>query len=75
MCLGILMRVTSLKEDIAVCEAGGIRREVNIFLIDAPLAPGDYVLVHVGYAIEKIEPKRAEETLLLIQQMQKGAIT
>ncbi len=72
MCLGTPMKVISLKENIAVCEAGGIMRDVNIFLIEEPLNLGDYVLVHVGYAIEKLEPHRAQETIFLLEQMQQG---
>jgi hydrogenase expression/formation protein HypC len=66
------MKVISVKENIAVCEAGGITRDVNIFLIEEPLNVGDYVLVHVGYAIEKIDPHRAQETIFLLEQMQQG---
>ena len=72
MCLGTPMKVVSVKENIAVCETGGIRRDVNIFLIEEPLNVGDYVLVHVGYAIEKIDPHRAQETIFLLEQMQQG---
>lgn len=72
MCLGTPMKVISVKENIAVCEAGGITRDVNIFLIEEPLNVGDYVLVHVGYAIEKIDPHRAQETIFLLEQMQQG---
>jgi hydrogenase expression/formation protein HypC len=66
------MKILWVKADQAVCEAGGIHRKVNILLIEESLQPGDYLLVHVGYAIEKLEPAHAEETLRLLAQMRAG---
>ena len=63
MCLGIPMQVRSIEGTTAHCETRGITRDVSIFLIqDAPLEPGDHVLVHVGYAIQKLEPEDAAAT-------------
>jgi len=55
MCLGIPMQVTSIDGYNARCEVKGVQREVNLFLMQADaVVPGDYVLVHVGYAIQKV---------------------
>ena len=55
MCLGIPMRVQSLDGFVARCEAKGAEREVNLLMLQhEPLAPGDYVVVHLGYATEKV---------------------
>lgn len=55
MCLAVPMRIRQIDGFDAVCEAGGIEREVNLFLLqDDKPAPGDCVLVHVGYAIRKV---------------------
>lgn len=55
MCLAIPMQVCEVDGFIARCEAKGVSREVNLFLLqDETLAPGDFVMVHVGYAIQKM---------------------
>jgi hydrogenase expression/formation protein HypC len=55
MCLGIPMQIQSIDGHSARCAAMGVSREVNLFLLqDEALAPGDYVMVHVGYAIQKV---------------------
>ncbi len=69
MCLGIPARIVSLGEAFrAEVEIGGIRREVDLTLVPESKV-GDYVLIHVGYAIERIDEAEAMETLALIQQM------
>lgn len=70
MCLGIPMQVQTIDGFIAHCEAKGVRRDVNLFLLqDAELAPGDYVLVHVGYAIQKISEAHARSAWELYDEM------
>ncbi len=55
MCLAIPMQIKEINGFNARCEAKGVQREVSLFLLqDADLNPGDYVLIHVGYAIQKI---------------------
>jgi hydrogenase expression/formation protein HypC len=64
MCLAIPARVTSVKGEKAQVDFGeGVLREVNISLVDPEV--GDYVLVHAGYAIQKMDEKDALETLAL----------
>lgn len=62
MCLAIPAQVLEVNGGTALVEFGGAKRKVNITLIDA-LNTGDYVLVHVGYAIQRMNPKDAKETL------------
>jgi hydrogenase expression/formation protein HypC len=70
MCLGIPMQVQTIDGYIAHCEAKGVRRDVNLFLLqDTTLAPGDYVLVHVGYAIQKISEAYARSAWELYDEM------
>jgi len=60
MCLAIPMRVVAIEGHIAHCEAKGIERDVSLFLLqDAQVDCGDFVMVHVGYAIQKIHPQAA----------------
>jgi hydrogenase expression/formation protein HypC len=60
MCLGIPMEVVIIDGFRAQCSAHGVEREVSLFLLqDEPIAIGDFVLVHVGYAIQKMTPQQA----------------
>jgi hydrogenase expression/formation protein HypC len=64
MCLAIPAKVIEVKGDMAKVDFGeGVLREVNVSLVEVKV--GEYVLVHAGYAIGVIEPKEAEETLRL----------
>ena len=71
MCLAIPGKVVEVKGNVAKVDFGeGVLREVNVTLVDAKA--GKYVLVHAGYAIEVIEPKEAEETLRLWNEIFSG---
>lgn len=67
MCLGIPGEVLTLDPeggDLATVDVSGVRRKINIGLInDAPLAPGDWILIHVGFALAKIDEREAAEAL------------
>jgi hydrogenase expression/formation protein HypC len=64
MCLAIPARVVSVKGEKAQVDFGeGVLRDVNITLVDAKV--DEYVLVHAGYAIQKMDQKEAKETLAL----------
>lgn len=70
MCLGIPMQINSIDGFVARCEAKGVFRDVNLFLMqDAQLQPGDYVLVHVGYALQKISEAHARSAWELYDEM------
>lgn len=60
MCLGIPMRVEAIEGFTARCEAKGVYRDVSLFMLqDETVEVGDFVVVHVGYAIQKITPQDA----------------
>jgi len=62
LCLAIPAKVLEVKGNIAKVDFGqGVAREVNVMLVDAKI--GEYVLVHAGYAIEKLDQKAAQESL------------
>jgi len=62
MCLAIPAKVLEIQGDVAKVDFGqGVAREVNVMLVEADV--GEYVLVHAGYAIEKLDQKAAEESL------------
>lgn len=70
MCLGIPMRVVECDGFIARCEAKGIERTVSLFLLQhEPVAPGDHVMVHVGYAIQKMSEADAKSAWDLFDEM------
>ena len=73
MCLAVPMKIVELAADGgAVGELDGARHEVDVSLIDGP-ACGDYVIVHAGYAIERLDPAEAEARLRLFQSMADSA--
>ena len=62
MCLAIPLRIKSIEGNTAVCESMGMSRKVRIDFIESPEV-GDYVIVHAGFAIEKLNEQQAEEDL------------
>ena len=70
MCLAIPGKVIEIDEatDMATVSVGNVRKEVSIALIE-DVALGDYVLIHVGYALNKISQDEAEKTLKLFEEM------
>ena len=69
MCLAIPVRVVELlPEDMARVDVGGVRKEISLALVEG-IGPGDYVILHVGYAIQKLDPEEAEKTLQLFAEM------
>ncbi|MCG5218648.1 HypC/HybG/HupF family hydrogenase formation chaperone [Streptosporangium soli] len=71
MCLGIpgeLVEAVGDQCDLAVVEVSGIRRRINVALLaDEGLKPGDWVLVHVGFALSKISESEAQAVLDLLE--------
>ncbi len=67
------MRIISVDGDRARCEAGGIERDVSLFMLRPnPPGVGDYVLVHVGCAIQTVQPAEARTAWELHDAMRKG---
>ena len=69
MCLAIPVRVVELLEgDAALVDVGGVGKEISLALVE-DIAVGDYVILHVGYALQKLDAEEAEMTLALFAQM------
>jgi hydrogenase expression/formation protein HypC len=68
MCLGIPMKVKKIKGEFAEVESGRLIRTINIQMLPH-IKEGDYVIVHAGFAIEKVDPQKAKETLRLIDEI------
>jgi hydrogenase expression/formation protein HypC len=70
MCLALPMRIKAMNGLTATCEAKGIEREVSLFMLaHESLQPGDHVLVHVGYAIQKVTSAEASATWELLDEI------
>jgi hydrogenase expression/formation protein HypC len=68
MCLAVPALVVELREqETAVVDLDGVRRTVSIALLEG-VQTGDYVIVHVGYALSKLDPEEAARTLALIAE-------
>jgi len=68
MCLALPAEVVALKEgDVATVSLGGVRKDVSLALVE-DVALGDYVLIHVGYALSKLSPEEAGRTLALMAE-------
>ena len=63
MCLGVPGRVVAVEGLLARVDFWGVRREVRLDVVDEPVAEGDWVLNHVGFAIRRIPPEEVEATL------------
>lgn len=69
MCLAMPVRVIELRErDQAIVELDGLRKEVSLALVDG-VEPGDYVILHAGYALQKLNRDEADQTLALFAEL------
>ena len=69
MCLAIPAQVVELRpDDNALVDLAGVRKEISLALVEG-VAVGDYVVVHVGYALNKLDPDEAEKTLKLFAEL------
>lgn len=66
MCLAIPSRIIEIDNFRAMVDVYGARREINLMLMPEEVGVGDYVLVHAGFAIQKVEQESAHEALMLI---------
>jgi len=70
MCLGIPMQIVAIDGYNARCTAKGVMREVSLFMLqDEPVTVDDFVMVHVGYAIQKMSEQEAHSTWELLDEM------
>lgn len=69
MCLGVPGRVLEVRSGVARVDFFGVQRDTRLDLIDEPVAAGDYILNHVGFAIRRIPPTEITETLALYERL------
>ena len=74
MCLAIPVRVMELRgQDRAIVDLDGVRKEISLALLDG-VNVGDYVILHVGYALSRLDPEEAQKTLALFARIDAGGL-
>ncbi|GAA7153242.1 HypC/HybG/HupF family hydrogenase formation chaperone [Helicobacter pylori] len=69
MCLAIPSKIIAINDNVAVLETLGVQREASLDLMGESVKVGDYVLLHIGYVMSKIDEKEALESIELYQEM------
>jgi len=70
MCVGVPMRIVEVNYPMAVAEAKGVKRNISLMLLpEEEVKEGDFVIVHVGNAIEKIDEKEAKEIWKALEEV------
>ena len=67
MCLAVPMQVKTIENEVAMCEIDGVQREASLMMLD-DVKIGDYVLIHAGFVIEKIDDDEAQLTLKALRE-------
>ncbi len=68
MCLAIPARIVEISaNDTAIVDLGGVRKDISLALVEG-VSVGDYVILHVGYALTRLDPEEAEKTLALMAE-------
>lgn len=73
MCLALPCKVVAIDGDNCTIDVSGMKKGISLALLD-DVVIGDYVIVHVGYALTKLDPEEAEKTLALFAEMGEQAI-
>ena len=69
MCLAVPMKIISKAGDDIVAEVDGVKKEASVMLLGEEVVVGDYVIVHAGFAISRLDEEYAEETLRMMKEI------
>ena len=69
MCIAVPSQIIVIDDMMATIDVQGARRQVSLMLLPEPASVGDYVLVHAGYAIQRLDPEAGVETLSLFNEI------
>jgi hydrogenase expression/formation protein HypC len=69
MCLAIPMKLIKVEGDKGIVELSGVKKEVSLYLLDN-VKKGDYLIIHAGFAIQKLDEKEAKETLKIWEEIE-----
>lgn len=73
MCLAMPVKIVELRDgNLAVADLDGVRKEISLALVD-DIGVGDYVILHAGYALQKLDIEEAEQTLALFRALGEAA--
>ena len=68
MCLAVPMKIVSIANDVVIAEIDGVRREASLMMLGEEVNVGDYVLIHAGFAISRLDEEAALETIALMRE-------
>jgi hydrogenase expression/formation protein HypC len=68
MCLAVPMQITSIEGETMIAEIDGVRREASLMMLNEEVQVGDYVLIHAGFAISRLDEEEALETLAIMRE-------
>ena len=69
MCIGVPMKINCRDGDNIVAEVDGVQKEASVMLLNEEVAVGDYVIVHAGFAISRLDEAYAEETIRMMREI------
>ena len=69
MCLGVPMKIVSKDGDTVIAEVDGVQKEANVMLLGEEVTVGDYIIVHAGFAISRLDEEYAEETIRMMREV------
>ncbi|ROQ89526.1 HypC/HybG/HupF family hydrogenase formation chaperone [Desulfosoma caldarium] len=69
MCLAIPAEIIEIDDEMATVKVGGAVRKASLTLLPEQVSVGDYVIVHAGFALHKVDPREAEESLRLLREL------
>lgn len=69
MCLAIPAEIIEIQEDTATVRVGDALRKASLMLLPEPAQLGEFVIVHAGFALHKVDPKEAEESIKLLREL------
>ncbi len=69
MCIAVPVKILAIDGERATVDYGGLKRAVSISLVIGQVQVGDFVIIHAGCAIQRIDPEEAQETIALMQEM------
>lgn len=69
MCLAVPAEVVQIEDETATVRIGGALRKASLMLLPEPAQLGDYLIIHAGFALHKVDPQEAEESLRLLREM------
>ena len=73
MCVGVPMQIIAIADDTARTEFNGVQQQASLMTLDEPVTVGDFVIVHAGFAIARLDPAEAAETLRLMREILSSA--